>query len=171
MVPTSNGFPYLLTIVDRFTRWPTAIPLRNITTESVIDAFAHNWFASFGIPAHITTDQGSQFTSAVWSQLLRIWGVSHHLTTAYHPESNGLVERFHRRLKESLIALCRDEQEKWFWRLPCALLAIRTTLKPDLGASPADLVYGEGLTVPGELLGSHPAEDQVVQQQQIFDWK
>ena len=165
MVPTSNGFPYLLTIVDRFTRWPTAIPLRNITTESVIDAFAHNWFASFGIPAHITTDRGSQFTSAVWSQLLRIWGVSHHLTTAYHPESNGLVERFHRRLKESLIALCRDEQEKWFWRLPCALLAIRTTLKPDLGASPADLVYGEGLTVPGELLGSHPAEDQVVQQQ------
>ena len=57
------------------------------------------------------------------------------------------------------MALCRDERDRWFWKLPCSLLAIRTTLKTDLGASPADLVYGEGLAVPGELLGSHPAED------------
>ena len=159
VVPKSNGFSYLLTIVDRFSRWPTAIPLKDITTESILDAFAHGWFSSFGIPSHITTDRGAQFTSAVWAQLLRIWGVSHHLTTSYHPEANGLVERFHRRLKESLMALCRDERDRWFWKLPCSLLAIRTTLKTDLGASPADLVYGEGLAVPGELLGSHPAED------------
>ena len=147
MVPTSNSFSYLLTIVDRFTRWPTVIPLRNISTESVIDALAHGWIASFIVPAHITTNRGSQFTSAVWAHLLRVWGISHHPTTAYHPEANGLVERFHRRLKESLIALCRD---KWFWRLPCSLLAIRTALKTDLGASPADLVYGKGLALPGE---------------------
>ena len=165
MVPVSNGYSYLLTIVDRFTRWPTAIPLQDITTRSVIDAFSHHWFASFGVPSHITTDRGAQFTSAIWGQLLHIWGISHHMTAAYHPESNGLVERFHRRLKESLIALCQDEKENWFWRLPCALLAIRTTLKPDIGASPADLVYGEGLAVPGELLGRHQGEDRELQQQ------
>ena len=165
MVPTSNGYSYLLTIVDRFTRWPTALPLRDITTEFVIDAFAHGWFSSFGVSAHITTDRGTQFTSAVWAQLLRIWGISHHPTTAYHPQANGLVERFHRRLKESLKALCRDEREKWYWRLPCSLLSIRTALKPDLGASPADLVYGEGLALPGELLGKHSDEDQYLQRQ------
>ncbi len=164
-VPASNGFPYLLTIVDRFTRWPQAIPLRDITAESVVDGFAHGWFASFGIPRAITTDQGSQFLSNTWSQLMQVWGVEHHTTTAYHPEANGLVERFHRRLKESLKALCRDERDRWFWRLPCALLSIRTALKPDVGASPADLVYGEGLALPGELLGNHPQEDASLQQQ------
>ena len=165
MVPRSNGFPYLLTIVDRFSRWPTAIPIKDISTESVIDAFCHGWIASYGVPQAITTDRGSQFTSAVWTQLLQIWGITHHLTTAYHPEANGMVERFHRRLKESLIALCNGERDQWFWKLPGALLAIRTTLKPDVGASPADLVYGEGLAVPGELLGSHPAEDVDLQSQ------
>ena len=91
---------------------------------------------------------------------MRTWGIKSHFTTAYHPESNGLVERFHRRLKESLIALGSEEPNDWFWRLPCSLLAIRTTLKPDIGSSPADLVYGEGLAVPGTLLQTQPPTEQ-----------
>ena len=151
-MPESNGYCYLLTIIDRFTRWPTAIPLKDTTTETVIDAITHGWIASFGVPKAITTDRGSQFTSALWKQLCHTWGIVAHLTTSYHPEANGLVERFHRRLKESLKAQCGEDSTEWFWRLPMALLAIRTTLKPDVGSSPAELVYGEGLAVPGELL-------------------
>ena len=75
------------------------------------------------------------------------------MTTAYHPEANGMVERLHRRLKESLIALGRGERLQWFWKLPMTLLALRTTVKPDIGASPSDLVFGEGITVPGQLIG------------------
>ena len=141
-----------MTIIDRFTRWPTAIPLKDITTESVINALAFNWISSFGIPKAITTDRGSQFTLAIWEQLLKVWGIKAHRTTVYHPEANGLVERFHQWLNESLIAQCGDDQEQWLWRLPMTLLAIQTTLKPDVGASPADLVYGEGLALPGEIL-------------------
>ena len=166
MMPDSNGFSYLLTVVDRFTRWPTAIPLQNIRAETVIDALAHGWIAQFGIPAAITTDRGTQFTSGIWSQLLRSWGIRHNLTTAYHPESNGLVERLHRRLKEALKALSSDAPDKWFWKLPCALLAVRTTVKPDIGASPADLVFGEGLAVPGDLLGSIPNDNEMQRQRQ-----
>ena len=154
MMPESNGYRYLLTIVDRFTRWPTAIPMRDITTESVVNAITHGWISSFGVPKAITTDRGSQFTSAMWKQLLDTWGIESHTTTAYHPEANGLVERLHRRLKESLMAQCGDDRTSWFWRLPMALLSIRTTLKPDVGSSPAELVYGEGLAVPGDLLPS-----------------
>ena len=58
-----------------------------------------------------------------------------------------------------MIALGNEDSEEWFWRLPCVLLSIRTTLKPDVGASPADLVYGEGLAVPGEMLPSIPSTD------------
>ena len=166
-LPASNGFRYLLTAVDRFTRWPAAIPMMDISAESVVDSFSHGWVSMFGIPSTVTTDRGSQFGSAIWKQLTSTWGISTSQTTAYHPEANGLVERFHRRLKESLIALADDVSTNWYWRLPCALLAIRTTLKPDIKASPSDLVFGEGLAVPGEVLYSKsPSEEQLEQQRQ-----
>ena len=62
-------------------------------------------------------------------------------------------------MKESLIALIDSERHQWYWHLPCTLLAIRTTLKPDVGASPAELVYGEGLSVPGSILPPSSAND------------
>ena len=158
-LPLSNGFRYLLTAVDRFSRWPVAIPISDISAQSVADSFTHGWIQHYGIPATITTDRGSQFSSEIFQQLTRTWGIKALMTTPYHPEANGLVERFHRRLKESLIALGAEEPHEWYWRLPCAMLSIRTTLKPDIGASPADLVYGEGLAVPGESLPSNPSTD------------
>ena len=164
-LPESNGYSYLLTVVDRFSPWPVAVPMRHITAESVADAFAHGWVAAHGVPSTITTDRGAQFGSEIWNQLLKAWGIRSNTTTAYHPEANGLVEQFHRRLKEALLATAPDEPSKWFWRLPCVLLSIRTTLKPDLGATPSDLVYGEGLAVPGSLLSTASAPEAEQQQQ------
>ena len=158
-LPRSNGFKYLLTAVDRFTRWPIAIPLVDISAQSVCEAFTYGWIAHYGVPATITTDRGSQFSSASFQQLTKIWGVKVQMTAPYHPEANGLVERLHRRLKEALIALGAEQPQDWFWKLPCVLLAIRTTFKPDIGASPADLVYGEGLAVPGEILSNTPSTE------------
>ena len=164
-LPLSNGFKYLLTMVDRFTRWPVAVPLVDISAQSVVDGLTFGCIQTFGVPATITSDRGSQFSSEVFQQLTRIWGIKTVMTTPYHPESNGMVERFHRRLKEALIALGTEEPHQWFWRLPCAMLAIRTTVKPDISASPADLVFGEGLAVPGELLPSvPPTDDQLARQ-------
>ena len=164
-LPVSNGFKYLFTAVDRFSRWPIAVPLVDMTAESVIDAFAYGWVQTYGVPSTITSDNGTQFTSTLFSQLTKIWGIKCLTTTPYHPEANGMVERFHRRLKEGLIALGADSPQDWFWRLPCVLLAIRTTLKPDLGASPADLVFGEQLAVPGEALPANPIEDEQLARQ------
>ena len=166
-LPISNGFRYLLTAVDRFTRWPVAVPLVNMSVESVVDGFAYGWIQHFGVPSTITSDRGAQFTSSVFTQLAKTWGIKVITTTPYHPEANGLVERFHRRLKEALIALGAEEPNNWFWKLPCVMLSIRTTLKPDIGASPADLVYGEGLAVPGELLPSTPSSDDQLQRQRV----
>ena len=166
-LPRSNGFKYLLTAVDRFTRWPIAIPLVDISAQSVAEAFTYGWVAHFGVPATVTTDRGSQFSSATFQQLTKIWGIKVQMTTPYHPEANGLVERLHRRLKEALVALGAEHPDEWFWKLPCVLLSIRTTFKPDIGASPADLVYGEGLAVPGEILSNTPStEPQLARQRE-----
>ena len=159
-MPPSNGFNHLLTVVDRFTRWPVAIPIADINAETVVDSLTHGWIAVYGVPEIITTDRGSQFSSQVFTQLLKNWGIRHIMTTAYHPESNGMVERLHRRLKESLVALGDGERLQWYWKLPMTLLALRTTVKPDIGASPSELVFGEGVTVPGQLIGPPNLTDE-----------
>ena len=92
----------LLTIVDRRTRWPEAIPLVDTTASTCIAALTTHWFSRFGIPAIVTTDRGPQFTSAAWDSAMVFFGIKHVKTTAYHPQSNGMVERLHRRLKDAL---------------------------------------------------------------------
>ena len=103
-LPLSNGFTYLLTGIDRFTRWLEAIPISNITAEVVSQAFITNWIALFGVPHVITTDRGKQFESHLFASLTNFLGTTRIRTTAYHPIANGLVERFHRQLKSSLKA-------------------------------------------------------------------
>jgi transposase InsO family protein len=80
------------------------VPLRGIAAADVAEAFVATWVARFGVPAFITSDRGVQFASALWAATMRKLGIKHLMTTAFHPQSNGLVERAHRRLKEALKA-------------------------------------------------------------------
>ena len=87
-LPYANGFRYLLTCVDRLTRWPEAIPIVDIRTETVADAFFSGWIARYGTPATITTDRGAQFESKLWDNLCNQFGIIRNRTTSYHPQSN-----------------------------------------------------------------------------------
>jgi transposase InsO family protein len=150
-LPSSQGRTNLFTIVDRFTRWPEAIPLGDDTTAvACARILVSHWISRFGVPADISSDRGPQFTSALWAEITKLLGIDHHRTTAYHPQANGLVERFHRHLKSSLKA--RLTGPDWINELPWVLLGIRTAPKEDLGTSSAELVYGAPLTVPGDFV-------------------
>ena len=102
-LPPSRGYTYLLTCVDRFTRWPEAVPISDITAETVAQAFITTWVSRFGTPTSITTDRGRQFESHLWRAFTELLGTKHLHTTAYHPCTNGMVERFHRRLKAVIL--------------------------------------------------------------------
>ena len=148
-LPQSQGHRHLLTMVDRFTRWPEAIPMPNATVKTCARAFLFNWVARFGVPADISTDRGPQFTAHFWDTLVHLFGVCLHRTCAYHPQANGLVERFHRHLKSSLMTRLKDSN--WVDAQPWGLLGIRSTPKKDLKCSSAELVYGTPLKVPGDV--------------------
>lgn len=146
-----EGFTNLLTIVDRSSRWVEAIPLLSITAEAVADAFICGWIARFGVPDHITSDRGTQFCSAIWAILARRLGYNHHFTTAYHPQSNGMVERVHRQIKEALKA--RGAGSDWPSHLPWVLLGLRSAPKEDSNISSAEILYGAPLVLPGQVGG------------------
>ena len=167
-LPPSNGFTHLLTVVDQFSRWPEAIPLNDTTTASCAQALAFHWIARFGIPIDMSSDRGPQFTSQLWKSIAQLLGTQLHHTTAYHPQSNGLVERFHRHLKSALRA--RLTGPNWTQELPWVLLGIRTVPREDLGCSSAELVYGAPLSVPGDFISSHSTcSDSKFQLQRLRD--
>lgn len=146
-LPSSRGYRYLLTAIDRFSRWPEAFPLPETSTAACAQAFLSGWISRYGLPAIITSDNGPQFISDLWKQLSDSLGITLQRTTSYHPQSNGILERFHRSLKTVLRA--RMNGPDWVDQLPWALLGLRTQAKEDLQTSPAELVFGEPLQIPG----------------------
>ncbi|KAJ8410267.1 hypothetical protein AAFF_G00202480 [Aldrovandia affinis] len=95
-------------MVDRTTRWPEAVPLSSTTSADLARAFIGTWVVRFGTPSDLSSDRGPQFTSELWSAVAEGLGVKLHRTTAYHPQANGLCERFHRSMKAALRASLKD---------------------------------------------------------------
>lgn len=150
-LPPSDGNQYCMTIIDRFTRWPEVIPTPDMTAETAARALLHGWISRFGCPVTLTSDQGKSFESNLFQELIRTLGCNRIRTCAYHPQSNGLIERFHRHLKTSLKA---HNEAKWTDVLPVVLLGIRSALKEDLQVTSAELVYGTTLRLPSDLVTS-----------------
>lgn len=158
-LPPSQDCCYILTCVDRFTRWPEAVPVQDMSAETVAKAFLQTWIARFGASIHpsiITTDRGRQFESSLFKELLAVLGTHRIRTAAYHPAANGLVERMHRQLKSSITAY--GEPSRWTEVLPLVLLGMRTTLKSDLKCTSAELLYGTTLRLPGQFVEANKNE-------------
>lgn len=148
MPTTAEVFRYILTMIDRFTHLPEAFPMKDITAETVAKTFYEGWITRFGCPAKLTSDQGRQFESHLFAELMALFGIKRIRTTPYHPQSNGAVERWHRALKAALMA--RLGLKSWVDELPTVMLGLRAAVRADTNLSAAELTYGSSIKLPGE---------------------
>ena len=142
---------YILSIIDYATRYPEAIPLSKIDTETVAEALLEV-YSRVGFPEEVLSDMGSQFTSDLMREVSRLVSIKQLTTTPYHPICNGLVERFNGTLKQILKKLCNERPRDWDRYLPAVLFAYREAKQESLGFSPFELLYGRTVRGPMEIL-------------------
>ena len=145
------GNRYVLVLCDYATRYPEAVPLRSTDAEHVADELI-KLFAQVGVPREILTDQGSNFTSKLLAELYRLLHVHPIRKSAYHPQTDGLVERFNQTLKAMLKKTATEEGKDWDKLLPYLLFAYREVPHASTGFSPFELLYGRDVRGPLDVL-------------------
>ena len=148
---TKSRNQYLLTIMCASTRFPEAIPLINITAPKISKALV-NFFTLVGLPKEIQSDQGSNFMSGLFQQVVFQLGAKQIKSSAYHPESQGALERFHSPLKNMIRTYCLDNEKDWDEGISLLLFAVRESVQESLGFSPFELVFGHSVCGPLKLL-------------------
>ena len=165
--PTSAGNKYLLTLMDVTTRYPEAIPIRSIHAKVVVKVLL-GFFSKFGLPKEVQSDRGVNFTSKLFEDSMKEWGVSHIMSSAYHPQSQGALERYHHTLKVMLRSFCLDHQKDWDQAIPYVLFAVREVPTESLGFSPNDLVFGHRVRGPLDVVrdkwcGEQPGPESMLE--------
>ena len=145
---SDQDLKYLLTMIDRTTRWPEVVPIADTTADTILQAFLGSWVSRFKIPLTVTSDRGAQFTSEAWKTSLGRLGINVSATTAYHPQANSIVEGFHRTLKNARCCAVRMSRS-WTRSLPWVMLGLRNAPKLNTATSTAEVVFGTPLCVPG----------------------
>lgn len=133
------------------TRYPEAVPLRSITSKVVVNVRT-KIFTKFGIPQIVQSDRGTNFTSELFSKVMDELGVKQYTSTAYHPESQGCIERFHQTLKSLLRCYCNENPSDWDEAMDLLLFAVRKNKNEALGFSPNELLFGQEVRGPLKIL-------------------
>ena len=146
-----SGNRFILVICDYATRYPEAFALKSVDAEHVAEALV-TLFSRVGMADEILTDQGTNFTSKLLAELYRLLHVKALRTSPYHPQTDGLVERFNRTLKSMLRKTTAEDGKDWDKALPYVLFAYREVPQSTTGFSPFELLYGRAVRGPLDIL-------------------
>ncbi|XP_077936125.1 uncharacterized protein LOC144383152 [Gasterosteus aculeatus] len=138
---SARGYRFVLVLVDYATRYPEAVPLRNISAKSVAQAL-FQVISRVGIPKEILTDQGTSFMSRTLRELYGLLGTKSIRTSVYHPQTDGLVERMNKTLKSMIRKFISDDERNWDHWLDPLLFAVREVPQASTGFSPFELLFG-----------------------------
>nr|GEX75346.1 reverse transcriptase domain-containing protein [Tanacetum cinerariifolium] len=150
LFPSSRGNKYILVAVDYLSKWVEAKALLT-NYARVVCKFLKSLFAYFGTPRAIISDRGTHFYNDQFAKAMLKYGVTHRLSTTYHPQTSGQVEDSNHGLKRILERTVGENRASWSDKLDDALWAFRTAFKTLIGCTPYKLVYGKACHLPIEL--------------------
>src|SRR5690606_13615338 len=152
---SDSGMRYIIVCVDYLTRFAETKAVRHATSSAVADFYLRRIVLRHGSPRIIISDRGKAFVSRFLSDVFRIYQSVHRRTTAYHPQCNGLTERFNHTLADMLSMYVNTAHSNWDTILPFVTYAYNTSVQASSGFTPFRLVYGrEALTPLDALLSS-----------------
>ena len=159
LLPMSYGNKHILVIGDHFTKWYEAIPLPDQTAITTANALVNHWISRFGYPHSLHIDQGRNFESKLFEQLMQLLELDKTRTTPFHAQSNAVIERMNRTLQNMLAKCVNEEQSNWSQQLPYVTMAYRSSVHESTGYTPQFLVSGQELSLPLDCMYHNPQEN------------
>ena len=155
---TSSGKQYAVVFVDYLTKWPEVFPTSNQSAYTIAKLLVERIVSRHGVPSQLLSDCGGAFLSNLFQEMGKLLGFHKVNTTAYHPQTDGLVERFNRTLIDMLAKTANRNGRDWDEKLPYVLFAYRATAQESTGESPFRLLYGRDPKLPTEDALSFPVD-------------
>jgi len=146
--PCKGNIHNVLVVTDHFTKYAIAIATRNQTAKTTAEALLDNFILHYGIPTKIHSDQGANFESEIIKQLCTLMNIEKTRTSVYHPQCNGISERYNRTLLSMLGTLELDKKADWKKHLPTLVFAYNATKHESTGFSPFELMFGRKAKLP-----------------------
>lgn len=147
-----QGNRHIITVVDHFSGWPEAFAVKDKSANTVAKVLLEEVIPRHACPSLIISDRGTEFNNALVEQLTSQLNIKHNLTSAYHPQSNGKTERFHRFLNASIAKSIETNQREWDQHLPGVLSSYRVSVHDSTKFSPFFLMYGRDPVLPMDTL-------------------
>ena len=147
--PSVNGYNYVLVCIEHFSKWIELIPLKDKSASQVSQAYLMHVLSRFGASAEVLTDQGGEFEGELQALLDKCF-IDHRITSAYHPQANGLAERQVQTFKRGLAKMCdaMGKHSNWDELIPWVALGYRCSVQASTGFSPYHLLFGVHPVVP-----------------------
>ncbi|XP_040195565.1 uncharacterized protein LOC120928557, partial [Rana temporaria] len=148
--PSRSGYTYAMTIIDHYTKFVVAVPVKDLTARTTADAFWKHFLLPYGCPERLLTDQGSAFESQLFKELCTLHNCQKIRTTAYHPQGNGLCEKMNQTLIEMLRAVPPATRSDWPTLLPQLMYTYNNTIHCSTGYTPYYLMFGRQGKLPAD---------------------
>ncbi len=174
LLPKSrHGSQYLLVCIDHFSRFVVIAPVKNKTAASVAHALVTHLFCRYSTPRVLLSDNGAEFCNAMLAEICSQYNIKQTFRVAYHPQSNGLVEKANRKILDALRPVVNNLQEIWEDWLPQVSACINSSINKSTAKSPHYILYGVDKRLPYDLLASrrkavYNIDDYASQQLQVF---
>ena len=152
-LPVSNrGNKYILVVGDYFSKWTEGYAIPNQEAATVAIVFVEEFVCRYGVPLQVHTDEGRNFEAELFQQMGKHLGADKTRTTAFHPQSDGMIERLNRTMEDLLAKTVSDNQKDWDECLPFVMMAYRSSTHESTGFSPTELMMGREVSLPIDLI-------------------